>query len=129
MEKTELVICDTNILIEIIDRNNNEVIEKTVALGEQNLCISSITFSEVIIGARNKIHLHKLLRGLDKFILIPLNSRLDEIHRSLVQKYYLSHQLSIQDSLIAATALHYDLPLYTLNVKDFKFIEGLKLIK
>lgn len=31
------------------------------------------------------------------------------------------------DALIAATALHYNLPLYTLNKKDFRYIAGLRL--
>lgn len=36
-------------------------------------------------------------------------------------------QLSIPDALIAATALVYDVELYTLNLKDFCFIPGLIL--
>jgi len=41
--------------------------------------------------------------------------------------YSLSHKLSIPDAIIAATALHYDIELYTYNTKDFRFIEGIKL--
>ena len=41
----------------------------------------------------------------------------------------LSYKLSVPDALIAATALSQDIPLYTLNLKDFQFIPGLILHK
>jgi predicted nucleic acid-binding protein len=44
-----------------------------------------------------------------------------------METYSLSHKLSLPDALIAATALVHDLKLYTLNVKDFRFIAGLEL--
>jgi len=47
----------------------------------------------------------------------------------LVEKYSLSHGMKIYDAIIAATCLVYDLPLWTYNVKDFQFINGLELIK
>jgi len=46
---------------------------------------------------------------------------------NLLEEYALSHKLSVPDALIAATALSRDFPLYTLNLKDFQFIPGLKL--
>jgi predicted nucleic acid-binding protein len=45
----------------------------------------------------------------------------------LQQQYVLSHQLGIPDALIAATALIYDLELRTYNLKDFRFIPGIRL--
>jgi predicted nucleic acid-binding protein len=39
----------------------------------------------------------------------------------------LSHKLSLPDGFIAATALAFEITLYTLNEKDFRFIDGLKL--
>jgi len=41
--------------------------------------------------------------------------------------YSLSHNLNIPDGLIAATAIAYEIPLYTLNKKHFIYIKGLKL--
>jgi predicted nucleic acid-binding protein len=40
----------------------------------------------------------------------------------------LSHRPGIADILIAATALYYDLPIYTQNRKHFAFIPGIRLI-
>lgn len=44
-------------------------------------------------------------------------------------KYVLSHKLALADGFIAATALAQDVELYTLNIKDFRFIDGLKLYR
>ncbi|XOF34926.1 MAG: hypothetical protein ACL93V_06450 [Candidatus Electrothrix sp. YB6] len=46
-----------------------------------------------------------------------------------METYSLSHKLSLPDALIAATVLSHDLALYTLNVKDFRFISDLKLYR
>ena len=44
-----------------------------------------------------------------------------------MEAYSLSHKLSVPDALIAATAIVHDVELYTLNVKDFRFISNLRL--
>jgi len=46
-----------------------------------------------------------------------------------MEEYSLSHNLSIPDALIAATAMEHMLELYTLNTKDFQFIPDLMLYK
>lgn len=46
-----------------------------------------------------------------------------------VKQNCLSHKPFIGDMFIAATALHFDIELYTLNQKDFHFIPELKLYK
>jgi len=43
-----------------------------------------------------------------------------------MNEYTLSHNLSLPDGLIASTALIENVPLYTLNKKDFKYIEGIQ---
>jgi len=45
----------------------------------------------------------------------------------LMEAYALSHKLTLPDALIAATAIAYKLDLYTLNIKDFRFISELRL--
>jgi tRNA(fMet)-specific endonuclease VapC len=45
----------------------------------------------------------------------------------LMTDYSLSHKLSLPDGLIAATSLIENINLYTLNLKDFKYIKGIKL--
>lgn len=64
---------------------------------------------------------------LDTNILIEILKSNDEILAKL-KKYAKSHHLHIADALIAATAKNHDIKLYTLNTKDFRFIDGLILL-
>lgn len=129
MEEKSLVVCDSDVIIEFFDRDNRTVEDRLVEMGRGNLCISSVTYSEIIFGAKDRAHLNALLKGLESFILLEIDQRIDLIHRELIKKYSLSHKLSIQDALIAATALDFGFKLFTLNKKDFRFIEGLDLMK
>jgi predicted nucleic acid-binding protein len=128
MEEKGLVVCDTNVLIEIFDRNNKGIADKVVAIGLERICISSITYSEIIFGSRDKSHQNKLAKNLLRFEIINIDPVIDGLHRNLIAKYALSHGLTIQDAMIAATCLKEDYPLYTLNRKDFGFINELTLI-
>jgi tRNA(fMet)-specific endonuclease VapC len=129
MEEEGLVVCDSDILIEFLDRGNRVIEDRLVELGRHRLCISSITHSEVIFGSLNKSHQKKLIKGLESFTLIEIDPIIDSIHRGLINRYSLSHKLGIQDAIVAATALKDNHFLYTLNRKDFLFIEGIRLIK
>lgn len=66
-------------------------------------------------------------KKLASIVHIPINEAISDRFEELMIKYSLSHKLSIPDAIIAATALHYDIQLYTYNTKDFRFIKGLRL--
>jgi predicted nucleic acid-binding protein len=129
MEEKGLVVCDSDILIEFLDRANKSIEDRLVGFGLERLCISSVTYSEVLFGSLNKTHQIALLKGLGGFKLIELDPSIDSIHRNLIKRYSLSHRLHIQDALVAATALRGEHFLYTFNKKDFSFIEGIQLLK
>ena len=40
--------------------NNGKIIESVIEFGPANLCISSVTYSELLVGAINKMHQKKL---------------------------------------------------------------------
>ena len=91
------------------------------------MCFSSITIGEFYFGALNKRELPLIDRHLNKFGILPVNEKISAIFVDLMYKYCLSHKPFIADMLIAATALHHDIEIYTLNRKDFNFIPDLKL--
>ncbi len=124
-----MVVCDSDVLIEFLDKANKTIEDRLVQLGMERLCISSVTFSEVIFGSWNKTHQKALIKGLQSFALIEIDPAIDSIHRNLIERFSLSHRLGIQDAFVAATALQGEHYLFTLNRKDFSFIEGLRLIK
>ena len=122
----EKVILDTNILIEILKND-----KQTISIVEQieNYCISEITKMELFYGALNKNELKKLHKFLSFFEIIPIEREISQKASELIYKYAKSHNLTIPDGLIAATSIVYDFKLLTYNIKDFKYIEELKLYK
>jgi len=124
----DFLIIDTDILIDVarkvkeaVDRLDEE--EQTSALGT-----SIVVQMELIVGCRNKEELNKLNRFLKRFQIVDLNDSIGKKSVELLNRYRLSHGLLIADSLVAATALTMDIPLLSKNQRDYRFIEGLKLL-
>ena len=121
-----MVLLDTNILIGFWKQN--AVLQRELQnIGEANFCISSVTEAELLVGARNTQDLVFIRRKLAQLPVVPIDPAICELMAELLVKFVLSHRLAMADALIAATALHHDLPLYTLNLKDFRYIPGLRL--
>ena len=83
----------------------------------------------MLVGARNKYEMQILIKELGQLQCLPVQSEISTRSIHLLMQYHLSHGLDFHDALIAATAIHYNIKLFTLNVKDFTFISGLKLYK
>ncbi len=70
------------------------------------------------------------LRGDDNIRQILSRDRKDGLGMSIITHMELmvgAFRLLIPDALIAATALEYNLPLFTSNISDFRFIPGINL--
>ena len=125
MEKRILML-DTNILVDYL-RQNPRTVAFIENYGKANLAISSIVSMEVYQGVLDKKDLLKTRKKLNGFASLFLNQEVVQLAMQLQQQYILSHHIGIPDTLIAATALVYDLELKTLNLKDFQFIPTLKV--
>jgi len=125
------VICDSDVLIDYWDTkklrhfNTKNILDNSI--GISNVLISAISFMELIVGVNNKEDLAKKQKNLKIFNCILLNQSISEKAIILLSEYRLSHGLSIPDSLIAATGIETDLPLFTYNVKDSTFIKNLNI--
>ncbi|MDX1960450.1 MAG: type II toxin-antitoxin system VapC family toxin [Leptospiraceae bacterium] len=128
MEKKLVVLVDTNILIQIGNKDKNTVEFVKDLEMKNHLSISIVTEMEMLVGCRNKIELHNLDRFLKRFFVYKITDPISDLAKELIKKYYLSHGLKIPDALIASTALKLDIPLLTINKKDFQFINGIKLL-
>ncbi|MBL0708566.1 MAG: type II toxin-antitoxin system VapC family toxin [Sulfurimonas sp.] len=91
-------------------------------------CFNSIVDMEVLVGANDKRDLNTINKKLSEFTSVDINQNILTLARALMNKYSLSHNMGIYDAIIAATCLVYELPLWTYNKKDFRFINGLELI-
>ncbi|MDR6563547.1 MULTISPECIES: type II toxin-antitoxin system VapC family toxin [unclassified Arcicella] len=122
-----MILCDTNIFIEIY-RDNVDIIQNVKAIGQHNIAVSDVTCAELLYGARNKKELQIIRKDLNKLIILPIDIDISAMSVQLIEKYALSHKLSLPDALIASTAIIHDIELYTLNLKDFKFLDKVKLL-
>jgi len=61
--------------------------------------------------------------------IIYINEDISKTAESLVIKYSKSHNLQIDDALIAATAMKTNEQLVTYNVSDFRYIPSVQLYK
>lgn len=89
--------------------------------------MSAVTMMELIVGAFNKREIQLIKKTFADFDVLELNEAVSVRAKNLIEQYSKSHGLLIPDALIAATALEYDVPLFTANVSDFRFIPGLEL--
>lgn len=121
-----MILCDTNIIIEFY-KGNPAIIEKLHEIKLENLSISIITAGELLYGALNKKELRYIQQSISQMELIHISDTIGDCFMELMSKYSLSHKLSLPDGFIAATAISEDIQLYTLNKKDFTFIEDLQL--
>ncbi len=119
------MICDTNILIyaaEPGDVRCAPLVESPAAV------IASVTRIEVL-GFPGFGHLAPERQArLEEIVATTVEAPLDDaiIKRAIWLRQ--QKKMSLGDSIIAATALEFDLSLVTRNTDDFKHITGLQLI-
>ena len=110
------IICDTDVMIDYWDNNNprylitKSTLEKSIEL--DNVMLSAITKMELMLGAISKNDMAKISKKLNRFNIVLINNEITIQSFDLIQKYRLSHGLSLPDSIIASTALIADLEQY-----------------
>jgi len=90
---------------------------------KKSLCISSIVQLEFLVGAFNKVELREFNKVLKNFKFANIDQDIMNLSVELMNQYGLSHNMGVYDSIIASTCLIYDLPLWTHNKKDFRFLD------
>jgi len=126
MEENPLVLCDTNIIIDFY-KEHSDTLSQLRIIGQEQIAISVITAGELLYGALNKEEYKQIRQDISHLHLLYSDPFIDKCFLELMDKYSLSHNVSLPDGLIAATAIIEDIPLYTHNRKDFRYIEELEL--
>ena len=121
-----MILCDTNIFIEFY-KNNPAIVRELQSIGSKQLAVTPIIMAELYFGAFNKADLQQIKKHLTLLHQLPIDSQTTTKFLDLMETYSLSHKLSLPDAFIAATALVHKVELYTLNLKDFRFIQDLRL--
>ncbi len=121
-----MILCDTNILIDFY-KGEPSITNFFREIGIANLAISTVTVGELYFGARDKRELQSIKKQLALLTQYPTTEETSRIFVDFLENYALSHRLSLPDAMIAATAIEHGVSLYTLNLKDFRYIPILKL--
>lgn len=121
-----MILCDTNIIFEIF-RGNSIVINELEKIGYENLAICDVTIGEIYFGMRKgeEKQTKKLIQQFNRYNITKDASKIFvQIMSDLA-----SRQIGVPDALIAAIAKANSLELLTLNLSDFKLVEGLKIYR
>ena len=86
--------------------------------------ITRIVHLEILVGSQNKVDQQRALRFLQRFGIVELTIADFEWATDKLISYRLSHNVGINDCLIAAPAFRLQLPLYTHNLKHFAPLLG-----
>ena len=127
-----MYMLDTNICIYIIKQKPKIVIDKFKKMNNANICISSITYSELLYGAEKSSNIAKNLLALTMFLSNIEILSYDEsasvdygIIRAKLEKE--GKIIGPLDMLIAAHAKSLNITLVSNNLKEFERVDGLKL--
>jgi predicted nucleic acid-binding protein len=121
----EIVFIDTNIVIEYL-KETQSVVEVLAKFDE--VYINDVVIMELYQGARDKKELNFIKKKILKFKVLQMNQEIVVLAREILDRYTLSHNTKIMDALIASTVIMYNMDLYTLNKKDFKYLAQVRLI-
>jgi len=123
---------DTNICIYLIKKQSQSLIEKISQLSPNELCISSITMSELEYGVSKSLFQEKNRIALYNFVtpinILPYDAKSSLWYgkiRSFLEKQ--GNTIGPLDLLIASHALAHNLTLITHNTKEFNRVNELKV--
>jgi predicted nucleic acid-binding protein len=125
----KIILLDTDFAFELLHKNKD-----AESFIEQNnfsvITVSSVTFFEMIKSCIDKTQLNNLQKQLPKFFYpIPIETEISNLAGNFLNEYHLSHDLKINDALIAASAVFYNVEFATCNFRHFQFIPFLQLAK
>ena len=94
---------------------------------DKNFSCSTISYMEVLRGAKNKKELKQIISFFKQSTILPITPAISQKAQYYVEQFSLSHSIELQDALIAATAIENSIELVTANMKHYKPIPNLKL--
>ncbi|MBP6820503.1 MAG: type II toxin-antitoxin system VapC family toxin [Acidobacteria bacterium] len=122
-------LIDTDILIDATHKLPAAVAELAEQLAVGGIKISIVSAMELIQGSRNSSELSQIQQFLRQVSVIPINAPTSQTARDLMERYFLSHGLVIPDALIGATAIENGLTLYSKNIRHYKMIPNLSVVR
>ena len=125
-----MYMLDTNILVKAIRQKDHPIRNRLLQYAAGDLCISSVTYTELLFGVyrsdypeKNLAALHAVLSWIEILPFdLPAAESAGKIMAFLAAK---GVPIGDRDSLIAGHALSMNMPLVTHNVREFERVPGL----
>lgn len=121
-------ILDTSVIIDLL-RGVEEAHTWFEQMGSARLAVTPIIWMETLQGAVNKADQARAIRLLRRYALEHTTP--DDHNWAIRQliRFHLSHHVGYADLLIASVAARLDAPLYTLNVRHFDVLPGVRVVQ
>jgi len=122
------MLIDTNIFVDFF-RGKQKA--KNFLQNSQNANVSILTWMELFVGFPSKNNQNKLSKLINScnISILQINELISIKSQEIFTNYRHKTGIDIPDSFIAATALVYKQPIYTLNTKHFAKIKSIKVFK
>ena len=112
------ILLDSDVVINIL-KQKEETLKKLNTLGEVEFYISPIVIAEIYAGARPK-ELEQIKELFLYFKSLAINDDIGILTGNYANEFRKAFQgISLEDYMIAATAKHYGLQLWTYNRKHY----------
>ena len=121
-------LLDTCILIDYL-RGNQSVYNLLINDDKIKSSMSTVTMMELMIGAFNKREVRYIQKAFKEINIIYIDNDISRLAENLIINYAKSHNLQIDDALIAATSIKKGMELITYNISDFHYIPNISLYK
>ena len=127
-----MYMLDTNIIVKAIRQKDHPVREKLLNHINDDLCISSITYTELMYGVYHSSDPEKNLSALYEVLsliqILPFDlAAAESAGKVMASLAWRGTPIGDRDMLIAGHALSESIPIVTHNVREFKRVSGLKI--
>lgn len=118
---------DTDILIDVAKNDSRAVGFWRRAEGRSRMTCSAISVFELLAGCRNLREQRATLRSLSTVDIVQVESGDSVQALQWYRSYHLARGIGFLDCFVAAAARRLDCQVFTLNMKHFTAIPGLKV--
>lgn len=119
------ILIDTSVIIDDLRQSHlkTKTILNSLYESHEKMYFSSITIGEIYSGSSAVSMEKKINRVLSLMEMVDINTEILKSAGAVRRKTH----ISLIDAIIAATAIELNIPIATLNVKDFEKVKNIKL--
>jgi predicted nucleic acid-binding protein len=121
-------ILDTSVVIDLL-RGLPPAVRWFSDLGRQRPAITPVVWMEAVQGASDGTKRAQAIRFLRQFLVEHPTADDNRWAMRQLARFYLSHGIHLQDVMIASVAARLEVPLYTLNVKHYQPLPGIRVVR